>query len=146
MRKDKTCFYRSVVLTGQMTLTRAISRAVSRCNHGVPTENTVGTPSLQRARNSRLIALNSGEIEMVAAFSGACEAMGLRKLSHSGSGPISIAHTCLPLNCSHQHDPAHGSTRKMIHIDVKSFLLTQWSARHQVRVVWAGANEHLADC
>ena len=91
-----------------------------------------------------LTVLNSGEIEMVAAFSGACEGMGLIQLRHSGSEPASIANTCLPLNCSRQRDPAQGSTRKTKHIDVKASL--QWSARPQVCIVWAGANEHLADC
>ena len=101
------------------------------------------------------IALSSGEAEVVAALSGACEGMSLRpqwnwllkfgcntKDTNETTQQILCCDSCAALGMIKRK----GSTRKTRHMELKAFFLQQWSARPRVSFVQGRTSELLAVC
>ena len=112
-------------------------------------------PIIASSRKQSTIALSSGEAELVAALSGACEGMGLRQqwnwLRQFGNTDDEPAEGSQQILCCDSSAALgmmrrKGSTRKTRHIELKAFFLQQWSARPEVRLVQVGTSEMLADC
>ena len=98
---------------------------------------------------------SSGEAELVAALSGACEGMGLRPQwnwlrQFGGDDEVQTDASQQVLCCDSSAALGmirrKGSTRKTRHIELRASFLQQWSARPEVRLVQVGASEMLADC
>ena len=101
-------------------------------------------PITASSRKQSTIALSSGETEMVAALSGACESMGLRQqwnwLRQSGCNDEEQTEAPQQILCCDSSAALgmirrKGPTRKTRHIELKAFFLQQWSARPEVSLV-----------
>ena len=112
-------------------------------------------PITASSRKQSMIALSSGEAELVAALSGACEGMSLRQqwdwLLKFGCNAEETSETTQQILCCDSSAALgmikrKGSTRKTRHIELKAFILQQWSsARPKVRLVQVETSETLAD-
>ena len=100
------------------------------------------------------IALSSGEAELVAALSGACEGMGLRQQAElvakvwkqcRGDVLTSQKIQCCDSSAGVSMVKRKGSTRKTRHIELKAFFLQQLCARPEVRLVQVRTDEIFAD-
>ena len=109
------------------------------------------------ASNSKrsTVAPSSGEAELVAALSGACEGMSLRQqskwlLKFGCTAEETIGSAQQILCCGYSAAlgmiKRKGSSRKTRHIELKAFFLQQWSARPEVRLVQVETSEVLSDC
>ena len=101
-------------------------------------------PITASSRERSTIALSSGEAELVAALSGACEGLSLRQqwnwLLKFGCNAEETSETTQQIPCCDSSAAPgmikrKGSTRKTRHIELKAFFLQQWSARAEVRLV-----------
>ena len=104
-------------------------------------------------RKQSTITLSSGEAELVAALSGACEGMSLRQqwdwLLKFGCNAEETSETTQQIPCCDSSAALgmikrKGSTRKTRHIELKAFFSQHWSARPEVRLVQVGTCEMLA--
>ena len=109
-------------------------------------------PIVAPSRKQSTLALSSGEAELVAALSGACQGMGLRHwLRQFGNTDDEETEASQQILCCDSSAALgmirrKGSTRRTRHIELKAFFLQQWSARPEVTLVQVGTSEMLADC
>ena len=118
-------------------------------------------------RKQTTVALSSGEAEMVAALSGACEGLGLHelwqrlidfksievndkdqvlnndKLNKAQRAPLQIL--CSDSTAAIGIVRRKGSSRRTRHVELKAFFLQQWAQRPLVQVVKVGTSDMLAD-
>ena len=112
-------------------------------------------PITAPSKKQSTIALSSGEAELVAALSGACECIGLQQLwkwlRKCGSNAEEETHTttqqilCCDSSAELSMIQRKRSTRKTRHIELKALFLPQWSARPEVRRVQVKTDEMLVD-
>ena len=107
------------------------------------------------SRKQSTIALSSGDAELVAALSGACDGIGLRQqwnwLRQFGNTDDEETGRSQQILCCDSSAALgmirrKGLIRETGHMELKAFLLQQWSARPEVRLVQVGTSEMLADC
>ena len=110
------------------------------------------------SRKQSSVALSSGEAELVAALSGACEGLGVQSIwqwllafgkptehssDHEKAWPMQIL--CCDSSAAISIMRRAGATRRTGHIELKAFFLQQWCARPQVKVAKVKTDEMLAD-